>query len=81
MYYYIYITGARVVIGGRNEMRTKTAVEKLQKLTGNDEIVYENLNLASLKSVMSFAENILKNEKQIHILINNAGNLTEQNNK
>ena len=48
-------------------------MEELRKLTGSDEIVYEKLNLASLKSVRSFAENVLRKENKIHILINNAG--------
>ncbi len=36
-------------------------------------MLYMHLDLASLKSVRSFAENFLKKESRLDILINNAG--------
>ncbi len=41
--------------------------------SGNKEVLYMHLDLASLKSVRSFAENFLKKESRLDILINNAG--------
>lgn len=41
--------------------------------SGNREVLYMHLDLASLKSVRSFAENFLKKESRLDILINNAG--------
>ncbi|KAK7878436.1 hypothetical protein WMY93_034319 [Mugilogobius chulae] len=41
--------------------------------TGNSDVFYKHLDLASLKSVRSFAENLLETENSIDLLINNAG--------
>lgn len=41
--------------------------------SGNNQVVFMQLDLGSLKSVRSFAENFLKSEPQLDILINNAG--------
>jgi len=41
--------------------------------SGNDNVIVYELNLASLKSVRKFAEEILKNESRLDVLINNAG--------
>lgn len=41
--------------------------------SGNKEVLYMHLDLGSLKSVRSFAENFLKKESRLDILINNAG--------
>uniref|UniRef100_A0A3B5MCA8 Uncharacterized protein n=1 Tax=Xiphophorus couchianus TaxID=32473 RepID=A0A3B5MCA8_9TELE len=42
-------------------------------LLGNPQVVFMQLDLASLKSVRSFAETFLKTEPRLDILINNAG--------
>ncbi|XP_061104143.1 dehydrogenase/reductase SDR family member 13-like isoform X1 [Conger conger] len=41
--------------------------------SGNDEVVYMNLDLGSLQSVRSFTETFLKTEPRLDLLINNAG--------
>lgn len=41
--------------------------------SGNNEVLYMQLDLASLKSVRSFAETFLKTEPRLDLLINNAG--------
>ena len=41
--------------------------------TGNREVVFMALDLGSMQSVRSFAENFLKSESRLDILINNAG--------
>ncbi|XP_067289060.1 dehydrogenase/reductase SDR family member 13 [Pseudorasbora parva] len=65
--------GARVILACRDESRAQAAVTHIQRETGNKEVVYMHLDLASLKSVRSFAENFLKKESRLDILINNAG--------
>lgn len=41
--------------------------------SGNNQVVVMQLDLASFKSVRSFAETFLKTEPRLDILINNAG--------
>ncbi|XP_048857466.1 dehydrogenase/reductase SDR family member 13-like isoform X1 [Brienomyrus brachyistius] len=41
--------------------------------SGSSEVVYMQLDLGSLESVRSFAENFLKSERRLDLLINNAG--------
>ncbi|XP_048036016.1 dehydrogenase/reductase SDR family member 13 [Megalobrama amblycephala] len=65
--------GARVILACRDESRAQAAVTDIQMETGNKEVLYMHLDLASLKSVRSFAENFLQKESRLDILINNAG--------
>lgn len=65
--------GARVILACRDEGRAQAAVTDIQRETGSKEVLYMHLDLASLKSVRSFAENFLKKESRLDILINNAG--------
>ncbi|XP_059046022.1 retinol dehydrogenase 13-like [Achroia grisella] len=65
--------GARVILACRNDQRGVTARDKIILETGNEDVHYLNLDLASLKSVRNFAEKILKTEKRLDILVNNAG--------
>lgn len=44
--------------------------------TGSTDVIYVHLDLASLKSVRSFAEAFLKTESRLDLLINNAGTHT-----
>lgn len=41
--------------------------------SGSNNVVFMQLDLASQKSIRSFAETFLKTEKRLDILINNAG--------
>ena len=45
--------------------------------SGNNQVIFMQLDLASLKSVRSFAETFLKTEPRLDILINNAGEVEE----
>ncbi|XP_063619868.1 retinol dehydrogenase 13-like [Cydia splendana] len=65
--------GARLILACRNEVRGRAAKDQLTAATGNSDVHYHHLDLASLKSVRSFADNILKTEKRLDILVNNAG--------
>nr|XP_055034667.1 dehydrogenase/reductase SDR family member 13-like [Misgurnus anguillicaudatus] len=64
--------GARVILACRSKQKGEEAVQELKKETGNDGIVFMQLDLASLKSIRSFAENFLKTEPRLDLLINNA---------
>ncbi|XP_051541518.1 dehydrogenase/reductase SDR family member 13 isoform X2 [Myxocyprinus asiaticus] len=65
--------GARVILACRDENRAQAAVTHIQKETGNKDVLYMHLDLASLLSVRTFVENFLKRESRLDILINNAG--------
>ena len=48
-------------------------IDDIVKQTGNTEIIIRQLDMASLKSVRKFANDILESERRLDILINNAG--------
>lgn len=65
--------GARVILACRNKQRAEAAVYDIRKESGNPEVLYMHLDLASLKSVRDFAVTFLKSEPRLDLLINNAG--------
>ncbi|KAJ8403332.1 hypothetical protein AAFF_G00351040 [Aldrovandia affinis] len=65
--------GARIILACRNQQRAEAAITDIKRESGNNEVVYMHLDLASLQSVRSFAENFLKTEPRLDLLINNAG--------
>ena len=64
--------GARVIMACRSVERGEKAAVEVRKRSGNNNVVFSQLDLASLASVRQFAERTLK-EPQIDVLINNAG--------
>ena len=64
---------ARVILACRSLERGETAAVEVRKRSGNDNVVFVQLDLASLDSVRRFAAKILEEEPRIDILINNAG--------
>ena len=71
--------GARVIMACRNLHKAEKALKEIVQKSGNKHIVAKRLDLASLKSVREFAEDVNKNEARLDVLINNAGVFT--NNK
>jgi NAD(P)-dependent dehydrogenase (short-subunit alcohol dehydrogenase family) len=65
--------GARVIIACRNIEKGKEALKEIQEQGNSQQVYLQKLDLASLKSVREFAENIKKNEPKLDVLINNAG--------
>ncbi|XP_072249253.1 dehydrogenase/reductase SDR family member 13-like isoform X2 [Leuresthes tenuis] len=65
--------GARVILACRNKERAEAAVYEIRRESGSNQVVYMQLDLASLKSIRSFTETFLKTEPRLDILINNAG--------
>uniref|UniRef100_A0A672PNZ1 Retinol dehydrogenase 14a n=1 Tax=Sinocyclocheilus grahami TaxID=75366 RepID=A0A672PNZ1_SINGR len=65
----------RVIMACRDRERAEKAVQEIQQEAGTEqgELVIKLLDLASLKSVRIFCEEIMKEESRIDILINNAG--------
>ncbi|XP_026195337.1 dehydrogenase/reductase SDR family member 13-like [Anabas testudineus] len=65
--------GARVILACRDKRRGEAAVQEIIQETGNNQVIFLQLDLASLKSVRSFVENVLRTESRLDLLINNAG--------
>ncbi|KAM6466793.1 retinol dehydrogenase 12-like isoform 1-T3 [Liasis olivaceus] len=65
--------GAKVILACRDMAKAEKAVHEIRTKTGNQEVMAKQLDLADTKSIREFASNFLKEEKELHILINNAG--------
>ena len=65
--------GARVILACRNLQKAEDAAKEIMAHTGNSEVVVQQLDLSSLKSVREFAKRILECESRLDVLINNAG--------
>ncbi|XP_078134457.1 dehydrogenase/reductase SDR family member 13-like [Sander vitreus] len=65
--------GARVILACRNRNKAEAAIADIKQETGSTDVLYMQLDLASLKSVRCFASTFLKTETRLDLLINNAG--------
>lgn len=64
--------GARVILVGRNEAKLLIAREEIITTTGNADLAIAVADLSLMSDVRRLAEKLLRQEKQIHILVNNA---------
>lgn len=69
----LYKKGAKVYLACRNQEKALNAIERMKTDGGTGELVYEQLDLASLHSVKAFAEKVIKAESRLDLLVNNAG--------
>ncbi|RDD36616.1 Retinol dehydrogenase 13 [Trichoplax sp. H2] len=65
--------GARIILACRSESKAMDAIRDIIKLSGNSNVVFRKLDLASFQSVRDFAKHFNENEARLDILINNAG--------
>ena len=65
--------GGRVILACRSIEKGEKAVAEVRQQSGSDNVLFRQLDLASCKSIRSFANKILSEEQEIHIFINNAG--------
>ncbi|KAM5273937.1 retinol dehydrogenase 12 [Ctenodactylus gundi] len=65
--------GARVYIACRDVLKGESAASEIRADTKNSQVLVRKLDLSDTKSIRTFAEGFLAEEKQLHILINNAG--------
>ncbi|CAH2292875.1 dehydrogenase reductase SDR family member 13-like [Pelobates cultripes] len=65
--------GARVIMACRVKETAEAAAYDIRRLSGNNEVIFMHLDLASLDSVRAFCKNFLSSEPRLDILINNAG--------
>lgn len=65
--------GARVVVAGRSEEKSRAAIREIADSTGNTDLDYLALDLGDLDSVRAAATTFLAAGEPLHVLINNAG--------
>jgi retinol dehydrogenase-12 len=65
--------GARVVLAGRSEEKTRAAISEIAAATGNADLDYLPLDLGDLASVRTAAETFLASGERLDVLVNNAG--------
>ena len=65
--------GSRVILACRSVEKGQAAVEKVKKRANSEDVIFIQLDLASLQSVRNFSTKVLKEEAHIDLLINNAG--------
>ncbi len=65
--------GARVIIACRNRHKAEAAINYIKQSSRNNDVFYKSLDLANFTSVRRFAEEFLREEMRLDILINNAG--------
>lgn len=65
--------GARVLLACRSREKTEAAIEELRSDTGSDALDWVELDLGSLASVRSAAQQVLERVPRLDALINNAG--------
>ncbi|NXJ92504.1 RDH12 dehydrogenase, partial [Corythaixoides concolor] len=63
----------KVIVACRDIVKAEAAASEIRAETGNQEVIVKKLDLADTKSIREFAEKFLAEEKELHILINNAG--------
>lgn len=64
---------ARVILACRDADKANQAVREIRAQTSGGQLVVKTLDLASLRSVRSFVDEVLKDEPRLDVLINNAG--------
>jgi len=65
--------GARVVLAGRSEEKTRAAMAEITADTGNADLDFLPLDLGDLASVREAAATFLSSAEPLHVLVNNAG--------
>ena len=65
--------GATVAMVGRNETKTRAAVEAIRQQTGNSEVDYLLADLSSQAAVRGVADAFQRRYGALHVLFNNAG--------
>ncbi|NXT60106.1 RDH12 dehydrogenase, partial [Chaetops frenatus] len=63
----------KVILACRDIAKGEAAASEIRAETGNQQVIVKKLDLADTKSIREFAEKFLAEEKELHILINNAG--------
>ena len=65
--------GHHVFLACRSETKATKAVNYIRQHSGNEQVEFLHLNLASLESVREFVRRFVARELPLHVLVNNAG--------
>ncbi len=65
--------GAQVILTARDVPKGDAVAAEIRRSTGNAQVGVEELELASLASVRTFARRFLDRHPALHVLVNNAG--------
>ncbi|XP_063541038.1 retinol dehydrogenase 12-like [Cydia strobilella] len=65
--------GAKVILACRDDVKGKRAEASIKKVTKNNLVRYEYLDLSSLASIRKFVDEFKQKEAKLDVLINNAG--------
>ncbi|XP_018568422.1 retinol dehydrogenase 14 [Anoplophora glabripennis] len=65
--------GARVIMACRNLETGKQVRDEIAETTKNDNVILKKLDLSSQKSIREFAEDVIRTEPRLDVLIHNAG--------
>ncbi|KAG9221386.1 hypothetical protein CCMSSC00406_0009835 [Pleurotus cornucopiae] len=68
----LLVHNATVYMASRSEERAQSAIAELKEATGKEPI-FLRLDLGNLSNIRKAAEEFLSKEKQLHVLMNNAG--------
>ncbi|NXL88177.1 RDH12 dehydrogenase, partial [Alectura lathami] len=63
----------KVIVACRDTAKAEAAASEIRADTGNQQVIVKKLDLADTRSIREFANSFLAEEKELHILINNAG--------
>jgi NAD(P)-dependent dehydrogenase (short-subunit alcohol dehydrogenase family) len=69
----LYQAGANIIVACRDQNKAEKAIAEIKNRRGNGSLTIGILDLASLRSVKEFAGRFIKENKALHLLINNAG--------
>lgn len=72
------VSGATVLLVGRDARRGGPAVANMQQQTGNTNVSFLQGDLSSLAEVRRLAEQITRQYPHVHVLVNNAGGVNIQ---
>jgi len=67
------LRGATVLLHGRNREKGEAALQEIRDRTGNQELIYYNVDFSSLDEVRRLSEQIQADQERLDVLINNAG--------
>lgn len=70
--------GARIVMVGRDAVRTEAAVANVRTRSGSSEVSYLLCDFSSQKAIRGVAKAFLAGHDRLHVLVNNAGGVNKK---